>query len=170
MIDRVDVTEQENRSAMTVAFQWLERSITTMPKLRQRLPPPPSRSSAPGKTQKRVRSEPNMRVAWHTSTGVVEGRRWHDANSTSKLRHVASANVSLRLGTHDVSSTSLLSGLQRQKSMHRFTIVSPVTQPAPQQSSTQATAPTPTRSRSSTSGPYRHIHHPAHSLAHPQRT
>ena len=150
---------------MTVAFRWLERSITTLRKLRHRLPPPSPRSSAPVKTHKQVRSEPNMRVARHKSTSVVEGRRRHDVSPTSTLRRAASNKISLQLATHGVSSTSLLSGLQRQKSMHRPTVLSPVTQAAPQHLSTQSTAATPTQSRSSTPGPDHHIHHSPPSMS-----
>jgi len=144
---------------MTLAFRWLERSITTLRKLRHRLPPPSPRSAAPVKTHKQVRSEPNMRVARHKSTSVVEGRRRHDASPTSTLRRAASNKISLQLGTQGVSSTSLLSGIQRQKSKHRPTVLPPVTQAtSPQQLSPQSTAATPTQSRSSTPGPDHHLH------------
>ena len=143
---------------MTVAFRWLERSIGTLRKLRRRLPPPSPHSGPPGKTHKQVRSEPNMRVARHKSASVAEGRRRHDTSPTSTLRRAASNKISLQLGTHGVSSTSLLSSLQRQKSKHRPTILSPVTQLKPQQFSPQSTA-TPTQSRSSTPGPDHQPHH-----------
>jgi len=151
---------------MTLAFRWLERSITTLRKLRHRIPPPSPRFAAPVKTHKQVRSEPNMRVvARHKSTSVVEGRRRPDTSPTSTLRRAASNKISLQLGTHGVSSTSLLSGLQRQKSKHRSTVLSPVTQPAPQELSTQSTAATPTQSRSSTPGPDHHIRHSPPSIS-----
>ena len=144
---------------MTIAFRWLERSIGTLRRLRQRLPPPSPRSAAPAKTHKQVRSEPNMRMARHKSNSVVERRRRRDASPTSTLRRATSTKASLQLGTHGVSSTSLLSGLQRQKSKHRPTIISPVILSAPQQSIPQSATATPTQSRSSTPGPDYHLHH-----------
>ena len=145
---------------MTVAFRWLERSIGNLRRLRNRRPPPPPRSgAAPEKTHKQVRSEPNMRVARHKSTSAVEGRRRRDASPTSTLRRVASNKISLQLGTHGISSTSLLSGLQRQKTKQRSAIQSPVVQSKPQQSSPPSTAATPTQSRSSTPGPAYQVHH-----------
>jgi len=158
---------------MTVAFRWLERSIGTLRRLRRRLPPPSARSAAAAeKTHKQVRSEPNMRVARHNSTSVVEGRlRRQDANPTSTVRRTASTKISLQLGTHGVSSTSLLPGSQRLKSKRRSTILSPVIHSMPQQLSPQSTAVTPTQSRSSTPNPDHQPHHsppsvspnPAHS-------
>lgn len=143
---------------MTVAFRWLERSITTLRRLRHRIPPPQQRpGAAPVKTNKQVRSEPNMRMARHKSTSVAEGRRRHDVSPTSTLRRAASTKISLQLGTHGISSASLLS-LQRQKSKRRSTVLSPVTQPTQQQLSPQSTAATPTQSRSSTPGPDYHLH------------
>jgi len=150
---------------MTFAFRWLERSITTLRRLRRRLPPPSPRTSAPVKTHKQVRSEPNMRVARHKSTSVVEGRRRHDVSPTSTLRRAASNKISLQLATHGVSSTSLLSGPQRQKSIHRTKVLPPVTPATPQQLNALSTAATPTQSRSSTPGPDHHIHHSPPSMS-----
>ena len=139
---------------MTVAFRWLERSIGTLRRLRHRLPPPSPRSAAaPKKTHKQVRSEPNMRVARHKSTSIVEGQRRHDASPTSTLRRAASTKVSVQLGTQGISSTSLLSGSQRLKSKRRSTILSPIIHSKSQQLSPQSTAATPTQSRSSTPNP-----------------
>jgi len=155
---------------MTVAFRWLERSIGTLRKLRNRIPPPPARSAAAsGQSHKQVRSEPNMRVARHKSASVVEGKRRHDASPTSTLRRAASTKVSAQLGTHGISSTSLLSGSQRLKPKHRSTILSPVTQSKSQQLSPQSTAATPTQSRSSTPNPDYQLHHssPSTSPSHP---
>ena len=143
---------------MTVAFRWLERSIGTLRKLRHRIPPPSSRSAAaPEKTHKQVRSEPNMRVARHKSTSIVEGQRRHNASPTSTLRRAASTKTPVQLSTHGVSSTSL-SGSQRQKK-RRSTILSPIIHPKPQQLSPQSTAATPTQSRSSTPNPDYQLHH-----------
>ena len=150
---------------MTVAFRWLERSIGSLRRLRRRPPLPSSRSTAPEKTHKQVRSEPNMRVARHKSASVVEGRRRRDVSPTSTLRRAASNKISLQLGTHGVSSTSLLSGVQRQKSRHRPTITSPVIQSNSQQFSPQSTAATPTQSRSSTPGPDYQLHHSPPSIS-----
>jgi len=142
---------------MTVAFRWLERSIGTLRRLRHRLPPPSPRSAAPEKTHKQVRSEPNMRMARHKSTSAVEGQRRHDASPTSTLRRATSIKVSVQPGTHGVSSTSSLSGSQRQKSKRRSTILSPITHSKPQLS----TVVTPTQSRSSTPNPdYQLLHSP----------
>ncbi|KAF9787439.1 hypothetical protein BJ322DRAFT_722082 [Thelephora terrestris] len=152
-IDRVNVTEQDNKSAMTVAFRWLERSIETLRKLRRRGPPPPPRSAAAQKkTNKQVRSEPNMRVVRHKSTTAVEKRRRPDASPTSTLRRASSTNAPPQLGTQGTSSTSLLSGSQRQKAKRRSTILSSVTRSKSHLSPT-STAATPTQSRSSTPGP-----------------
>lgn len=146
---------------MTVAFRWLERSIGTLRKLRRRLPPPHRRSTvAAGKTHKQVRSEPNMRMARHKSTSAVEGQRRHDTSPTSTLRRAASTKV--QLGTHGLSSTSLLSGSQRRKAKHRSTILS---HSKPQQLSPQSTAATPTQSRSSTPNPDHQPHHSPPSLS-----
>lgn len=151
---------------MTVAFRWLERSIGTLRRLRHRIPPPSARSAAaPEKTHKQVRSEPNMRVARHKSTSVVEGRRRHDASPTSTLRRAASTKAPAQLSTHDVSSTSLLSGSQRRKSKRRSTILSPIIHPKPQQFSPQSTAATPTQSRSSTPNPDYQLPHSPPSLS-----
>lgn len=149
---------------MTVAFRWLERSIDTLRRLRNRIPPPPARSgAASGKTHKQVRSEPNMRVARHKSTSVVEGKRRHDTSPTSTLRRAASTKISTQIGTRGISSTSLLSGSQRQKLKHRPTI--PVTNSRSQQLSLQSTAATPTQSRSSTPNPDYQPHHSPPSIS-----
>ena len=150
---------------MTVAFRWLERSVGALRRLRHRLPPPSPRSAAaPEKTHKQVRSEPNMRIARHKSTSVVEGRHRHDTNPTSTLRRVASTKISLQLGTHGVSSTSLLSGSQRLKSKRRSTVLSPVAHSKSQQLSPQSTTATPTQSRSSTPNPDQ-LHHSPPSIS-----
>ena len=148
---------------MTVAFRWLERSIGTLRKLRYRIPPPSPRSAPSEKTHKQVRSEPNMRVARHKSTSVVEGRRRHNISPTSTLRRAASTKLSAH--SHGVSSTSLLSGSQRLKSKRRPTILSPVTPSKSQQLSPQSTAATPTQSRSSTPNPDHQFHHSPPSLS-----
>ena len=95
----------------------------------------------------------------------MEGKRRHDVSPTSTLRRAASNKISLQLSTHGVSSTSLLSSMQRQKSKHRSTVMPPVTQPPPQQLSPQSTTATPTQSRSSTPGPDHHIHHSPPSMS-----
>jgi len=143
---------------MTVAFRWLERSIATLRKLRHQPPPSPC-SATPVKTHKRVRSEPNIRIAGHESTSVAEGRRRHDPSPPSTPRQAASPKITPRLGTRDLPSTSLLSGFQRQKSLHRSKVLSPVPQTTPRQLSTRFTAVIPTQTRSSTPDPDYHIHY-----------
>ena len=151
---------------MTVAFRWLERSIGTLRRLRHRIPPPSPRSAgAPEKTHKQVRSEPNMRVARHKSTSAVEGQPRHEDSPTSTLRRAASTKVSAQVGTHGVSSTSSLSGSQRQKAKRRSTILSPIIHSKPQQLSPQSTAATPTQSRSSTPNPDYQLHHSPPSIS-----
>ena len=144
---------------MTVAFRWLERSISTLRKLRRRLPPPPLRSAATSKkNHKHVQSAPHihMRVTRHRSTSAVEGRQQRDASPTSTLRRATSNKIPLQLG---ISSTSLLSGSQRQKAKRRSTILSPVTHSKSQLSS-PSTAVTPTQSGPPTPGPdYHHQHY-----------
>ena len=144
---------------MTVAFRWLERSIGTLRKLRRRIPPPPHRPSAPPKkTHKQVQSEPNLRVTRHRSTSAVEGRRQPDASPTSTVRRATSTKVPLQLGIQGVSSTSLLSGSQRQKAKRRSTILSSITY-SRSQLNPPSTAATPTQSRPPTPGLDYHNHH-----------
>jgi hypothetical protein len=145
---------------MTVAFRWLERSIGTLRKLRQRIPPPSRSATVPKKTYKQVRSEPNMRVARHKSTSAAEGRRRPDDSPTSTLRRATSGTNPPQLGSQGVSSTSLHSGSQRQRTRHRSTFLSSVAYSRPQQLNSPSTAATPTQSRSSTPGP---DHQPYHS-------
>ena len=124
------------------------------------VPPPPSRSvPAPKKTQKQIRSEPNMRVARHKSTSAVEGRQRPDVSPTSTLRRTTSTRAPPQLGTQGVSSTSLLSGSQRQRTKRRSTILSTLTYSRSQQHNQSSTAATPTQSRSSTPGPDQQYHH-----------
>lgn len=144
---------------MTLAFRWLERSIGTLRKLRRRPPPPQSRSAAAQKkTHKQIRSEPNMRMVRHKSTTAVEERRRPNASPTSTLRRASSSKAPQQLGTQGVSSTSLLSGSQRQKTKRRSTILSSVTR-SKSQLNPPSTAATPTQSRSSTPGPEYQLHH-----------
>jgi hypothetical protein len=70
-----------------------------------------------------------------------------------------------QLGTHGISSTSLLPGSQRQKSKRRSTILSPIIHSKPQPLSPQSTAATPTQSRSSTPNPDYQPHHSPLSLS-----
>lgn len=159
-IVRVDVTEQEKRGAMTIAFRWLERSISSLRRLRHRIPPPPPRSTAaPKKTQKQVRSEPNMRVLRHKSTSAVERRPRPDVSPTSTLRRTTSSKTPPPPATQGASSTSLLSGSQRRKNKRRSTILSSVTYSKSQQPISPSTGATPTQSRSSTPGPDYQLHH-----------
>ena len=142
---------------MTVAFRWLERSIGTLRRLRRRMPPPQPRSTAaPKKTQKQVRSAPNMRVARHRSASAVEGKKQPNSSPTSTLRRATSTKVPLQLGTQ--SSTSLLSGSQRQKAKRRSTILSSITY-SKSQLNHPSTSATPTQSGPPTPGPdYLHRH------------
>lgn len=147
---------------MTVAFRWLERSIGSLRGLRRRIPPQPRRSTAaaPKKTRKQVQSAPNlnMRVTRHKSTSAVEGRQQPNTSPTSTLRRATSTKVPLQLGTQGVSSTSLLTGSQRQKAKRRSTILSSVT-PSKSQLCSLSTAATPTQSGPPTPGPdYHHRH------------
>lgn len=145
---------------MTVAFRWLERSIGTLRRLRRiRAAPPQNRADPPPKkTQKQVRSAPNMRLMRHRSTSAVEGRQQPDTSPTSTLRRATSTKMSLQLGTQGISSTSLLSGSQQQKAKRRSTILSSITYSKSQLSPPSTTA-TPTQSGPPTPGPDYHHHY-----------
>ena len=146
---------------MTIAFRWLERSIGTLRRLRRiRGPPPQTHTDLPPKNKKprkQIRSAPNMRLMRHRSSSAVEGRQQPDTSPTSTLRRATSTKMSLQLGTQGVSSTSLLSGSQRQKAKRRSTILSSLTHSKSQLSS-PSTAATPTQSGPPTPGPDYHHH------------